>query len=62
MHIIYQFSRTSGEGEFLVISEEPEAEVLEEFLTAGYQLDHTYTIHQDGTSLPCDRALRHSLS
>ena len=63
MHRIYQFSRESGENEFLVISDEPRAAVLEEFLEEGFQLDAAYTIEgDDATRLPCDRHLKHSTS
>ena len=60
-HRIYQFSQKSREGEFLVISKEPPAEVIAEYRTNGVDLDHVYMIEGNGTGLPCDRALTHSL-
>lgn len=60
-HKIYQFSKASGEGEFLVISDLPEDKVLAEYKMNGTDLDGIYTIREDATHLPCDRELRHNL-
>jgi len=57
MYKIYQFSRESGESEFIVISEDPQEAVLEEFLEEGFQLDDTFDIDGDACGLPCDRQL-----
>ena len=65
MHYIYQFSRENGEGEFIVISDLPRAEVLDEWsegVMFEYRLDNVYTIDEDAISLPCDCQLEHSLS
>ena len=61
MHRLYVFSEESGEGEFVVISEEPEQEVINEWTTGMIRLDEALDIDGSATSFPCDRALRHNL-
>jgi hypothetical protein len=57
-HYLYRFSKASGEGEFVVISDELESEVVQEYAGPGIEYDGRIKIADDATSFPCDRELR----
>lgn len=55
---LYTFSKSSGSGEFVVISDLPQQEILDEYTTERVALDRVVDIDGDATSFPCDRPLR----
>lgn len=55
-HKLYHFCSKSGNREFLVISDRPEADVVAEF-GGDDVLDDVLDIADDASSLPCDRKL-----
>lgn len=57
MYRIYCFSRPSGGGEFVVISDLDPASVVREWAIGGVTLDGHVDIDGDASGLPCDRAL-----
>lgn len=57
MYKIYYFSDRSGESEFVVISDQPKLQVVEDH-GDGHQLQEVLDIDGDATSMPCDRRLK----
>ncbi len=53
---LYYFSADNGEREFVVISDQPKAAIIEEFAGEA-TLSEVLEIVGDATSLPCDRVL-----
>ena len=57
-HYLYRFSRCNGDGEFVVISDDPPKEVIAKYAGDDIQHDGTARIEDDATAFPCDRSLR----
>ena len=60
MHKLYVFTDPSGEGEFVIISDEPEPEVIREYSDEDENLSCYKVLEIDGNAdaFPCDRPLR----
>lgn len=64
-HRLYRFSKQLREdevididGEFVIISDLPEQEIIDEYTHSQASLDEVLDIDGDATSFPCNRALR----
>lgn len=55
---LYHFSDNSGETEFVVISDQPVADVKREYVTSGVACIQVVQIDEDCASMPCDRPLQ----
>lgn len=55
-YCLYYFSSSNGEREFVVVSDQPKEQVLEEFEGEASFVE-SHDLCGDCTSLPCDRVL-----
>ncbi len=59
MYKLYLFDFDDDRADFVVISELPKEEVLQEWTNDHVSISRIVDVDSDLTSFPCDRALRH---
>ncbi len=57
MYRLYLFSRENGEDEFVIISDLPEQEIIDEYTHSRVTFDEAVDLGASASGFPCDRAL-----